>query len=209
MTDRSNLPADESTPQQRKPLRSEARRRLLHGGLGTTPVLLTLVSRPVLGQVVCTSPSGYVSMPTSAHGTPQTCMGRTPGFWKQDQKFSEWPSPPYFPVTTTGPGGHTATTFNSVLGTPSPYSNSQTFLDVLRTEDQAFSGPPDDVARHVVATLLNIQKGWVPVLTKDQVKNIWRSYINTGGGTAGFFEPTAGVRWDHGQIVAYLLSTMI
>jgi len=205
MSDNSDLPTGSSVPRPRKALTSEGRRRLLHGGLGTTPLLLTLVSRPVLGQVACTSPSGFVSMPTSVHGTPQTCMGRTPGYWKQDQKFPDWPSPPYYPVTTTGPGGHAATTFNSVFGTPSPYDNKTTFLDVLRTEDYTTSaGPPHDVARHCVAELLNIQKGWVPVLTKDQVKNIWRSFY-----TLGYFEPTAGVRWDHTQIVAYLTSTMI
>jgi len=189
---------------------SEARRRLIRGGLGSAPVLLTLVSRPVLGQVACVSPSGFVSMPTSAHGTPKMCMGRTPGYWKQDQKFPDWPTPPYYPVPKTGPGAHAATTFNSVFGTPSPYSNSTTFLEVLRTEDSmAPNGPPDDVARHCVAEILNVQKGWVTVLTKAQVINIWRSYMNTGGGTAGYFEPMAGVQWHHSEIVAYLKSTMI
>jgi len=149
-------------------------------------------------------------MPTTNQGTPHTCIGRTPGYWKQDQKFFDWPSPPYYPVTTTGPGGHAATTFNAVFGTPSPYNNSMTFLDVLRTEDSMGpNGPPYDVARHIVAELLNVQKGYVTVLTKTQVINIWKSYMNTGGGTVGYFEPTAGVRWDHTAIVAYLTSTMI
>jgi len=208
MTDKSQQPSDSSVPSKTRP-RDEARRRWLRGGLGTTPLLLTLVSRPVLG-VVCTSPSGFASMPTSTQGTPQNCIGRTPGYWKQTQKFFDWPSPPYYPVTTTGAGGHAATTFNSVFGTPSPYSSSTTFLDVLKTEDSmAPNGPPDDVARHIVAELLNVQKGYVTVLTKAQVINIWKSYMNTGGGTVGYFEPTAGVRWDHTEIVNYLTSTMI
>src|SRR4029079_1469624 len=201
MTDGSNLPTQDSAASQPKALRNEARRRMLRGGLGTTPLLLTLVSRPVLGQVACFSPSGFVSMPTSAHGTPKTCIGRTPGYWKQDQKFPDWPTPPYYPVATTGPGAKPATTFNSVFGTPSPYTNSQTFLDVLRTEDQGYSGPPHDVARHCVAELLNIQKGWVTVLTKTKLINIWRQYISTGGGTVGYFEPMAGVQWHHAEIV--------
>lgn len=201
MSESSGLPQKDST--EVKPLRNRSRRRLLHGGLGVTPVLLTLVSRPVLAQQ-CFTPSGFVSMPTSTHGTPQTCLGRTPGFWKQDQKFSYW-LPPYYPVQT---GKHPPTTFNSVFGTPSPFPNSTTFLDALRAEDQGYSGPPYDVARHCVATLLNIAQGWVPVLTRDVVKNIWRSYINTGGGTTGYFEPTAGVKWYHADIVAYLTSTM-
>ena len=208
MAEPKELPPGEHRPEVQQPV--PGRRRLLQGGLGVSPVLLTLVSRPVLGQQgQCFTPSGFVSMPTSQHGQPQMCIGRTPGFWKQDQKFPEWPAPPYFPTTVTGPGGHAATTFNSVLtATPSPYSNTMTFLDVLRTEDQGFSGPPHDVARHIVASLLNVAKGWVPVLTAELVKLIWRDYVSTGGGTIGFFEPTAGVRWQHEQIVQYLTSTM-
>src|SRR4051812_7662361 len=105
MTDKSQQPSDVSVPSKTRP-RNEARRRLLRGGIGTTPLLLTLVSRPVLGQLVCRSPSGFVSMPTSAQGTPTMCIGRTPGYWKQSQHFDDW-LPPYYPTTTTGPGGHT------------------------------------------------------------------------------------------------------
>jgi hypothetical protein len=69
-------------------------------------------------------------------------------------------------------------------------------------------GPPDDVARHIVATALNIAAGWVPVLTIATIQGIWKQYMLTGGGTAGYFEPTAGVKWYHDDIVNYLLSTM-
>jgi hypothetical protein len=182
-------------------VRSARRRRLLTGGMGTAPFLLTLVSRPVLGQV-CTTPSGFVSMPTSVHGTPQTCLGRTPGYWKQTQSFSDWMLP-YFPTKVSGPGGHAATLFTQVFN-PTPYASSATFLDVLNMQ----AGPPNDVARHVVATILNIARGWIPVLTVPQVQGIWQQYMNTGGGTAGYFEPTAGVKWFHDDIVAYLVSTM-
>ena len=198
--DRKPAPSDKAesgTP-------NRGRRRLLQGGVGASPLLLTLVSRPVLGGNQCFTPSGFVSMPTSQHGQPQMCLGRTPGFWKQSQKFPEWPSPPYWPTTVTGPGGHKATTFNSVFGLPSPYSNTKTLLDILQT----MGGPPDDVGRHIVAALLNAAKGWTPVLTVEQVKRIWREYISTGGGLVGFYEPTAGVRWEHEEIVQYLTSTM-
>jgi hypothetical protein len=187
---------------------SSSRRRLLKGGLGSAPVLLTLVSRPVLGGGgggnQCFTPSGFVSMPTSKHGDQYTCLGRTPGFWKQSQKFDEWPAP-YYPTTTKY---HQATKFNAVFGKPSPYSDSMTFLQVLQTENVGYGGPPNNVARHAVAALLNIQKGWAPVLTKSLVLTMWRDYINTGGGTAGYFEPTAGVKWYQAEITEYLKSTM-
>jgi hypothetical protein len=45
------------------------------------------------------------------------------------------------------------------------------------------------------------------VLTVPVLQGIWSEYINTGGGTVGYFEPTAGVKWYHDDIVTYLLST--
>jgi len=187
-------------------MRNEQRRRFLRGGVGAAPILMTLASRSVLANgPQCFTPSGFISMPTSRHGTQFTCLGLTPGYWKQPQHFSDWPSPPYFPIPTVV-GGKTkpATTFNSVFGTPSPYSSSTTLLDVLET----MGGPPDDVGRHVAAELLNIKTGRVTVLSIPQLIAIWRSYINTGGGTVGYFQPTAGVKWLHDDIVNYLLSTM-
>jgi hypothetical protein len=192
----------------------EDRRRLLKGSLGAAPLLLTLVSRPVLGGTrwttvggggngQCVTPSGFVSMPTSQHGTPSYCSGRTPGFWKQEQHFSSW-VPPYYPTTVSGPGGHPATKFTDVFyAVASPYPSSTTFLEVLGLQ----GGPPNDVARHIVAAVLNVAAGWTPVLTIPVLQGIWSEYINTGGGTVGYFEPTAGVKWYHDDIVTYLLST--
>ena len=181
------------------------------------PVLLTLTSRPVFGgqwKTVggwggnwkggkCFTPSGFVSMPTSQHGKPSYCSGRTPGYWKQSRHFSSW-VPPYYPTTVSGPGGHQATKFTDVFyGASSPYPSATTFLQVLGMQ----GGPPNDVARHIVAAVLNCAAGWTPVLTVPVLRGIWSEYINTGGGTVGYFEPTAGVKWYHDDIVNYLLST--
>ena len=109
----------------------------------------------------------------------------------------------YYPTTDTGLGGHQASKFKDVF-TPTPYPPETTLLQVLG----AGGGPPNDVARHIVAALLNVMAGWTPVLKVAVVKGIWSEYMNTGGGTAGYFEPTAGVKWYHDDIVNYLLSTM-
>src|SRR5436305_15283225 len=71
------------------------RRRLLPGGLGVAPVLMTLVSRPVLavtsaGQ--CTTPSGFVSANASTAGHGVICTGHTPAFWANPQNFSACPA---------------------------------------------------------------------------------------------------------------------
>ena len=204
MTERTESPkADLPEP---GPVTPQGRRRLLQGGLGAAPLLMTLVSRPALGRNQCFSPSGFVSMPTSQHGQPQFCMGRTPGFWKNSwddkQAWKQWP-PPYVAK------GDNATKFTDYFAAlPPMYVGSLTFLKALRAEDQGYSGPPHDLARHIVASLLNVAKGWVPVLTFDMVIGIWEQYVNTGGGRIGWYEPTAGVRWYHDDIVDYLLSTM-
>ena len=169
-----------------------SRRRLLQGGLAAAPVLMTLVSRPVLGQQVQT-PSAFCSGNTSGALVSATNFGRPVGFWKQPHNFSAWPAP-YHPTTVNGPGGHKATLFDAVF---TPHYSDKTLLDVLGTG----GGPTDQVARQTIAALLNIAAGWTPVITPAIVKGIWNEYI-----TKGYFEPTAGVHWDHGQIATYLTS---
>ena len=180
------------SPEGREP--EASRRRLLQGGLAAAPVLMTLVSRPVLAQN-CTTPSGYVSANASTAGRGVACTGRTPGYWKQPQHFGAWTSY-YYPTTAAG---HQATLFDAVF---TPHYPHKTLLDVLNPQIVG-SGPPNDVARHIVAALLNVAAGWTPVLTITAVKDMWKEYITTGS-----YSPSSGVHWDHVQIIDYLLMTM-
>jgi hypothetical protein len=170
---------------------------LLQGGLAAAPVLMTLVSRPVLAQQ-CTTPSGYVSANASTAGRGVACTGYTPGYWKQPQHFAEW-KPPYYPTTVSGYGGHKATLFDSVF---SPHYPHKTLLDVLEPQVVG-AGSPNDVARHIVAALLNVAAGRTQVLTVTVVRDMWAEYITTGS-----FSPSSGVHWNHDELVAYLLTTM-
>ena len=72
------------------------------------------------------------------------------------------------------------------------------------------AGPPNDVIRHIAASVLNVLSGLLPanVLTVVALQNIWQEYMATGGGLAGYYVPTAGVKWYHDELTAYLLSTM-
>jgi hypothetical protein len=169
------------------------RRRLLRGGLAAGPVLMTLVSRPVLGDGrvgfgQCTTPSGFVSANASTAGRGVTCLGRSQGYWK-NVSASQWPAP-YQPTTL----------FNAVFNNPAynPY-NGKTLLDVLGLG----GGPPNAVARDIVAALLNAQKGLTPVLTVSAVKDIWSEYI-----TVGYYTPSSGAQWNADEIIAYLVTTM-
>jgi hypothetical protein len=65
------------------------------------------------------------------------------------------------------------------------------------------AGSPNDVARHIVAALLNVAAGRTQVLTVTVVRDMWAEYITTGS-----FSPSSGVHWNHDELVAYLLTTM-
>jgi hypothetical protein len=141
-------------------------------------------------------------MPLSEHGGREVCAGRTPAYWSDPRRFDQWP-PPYRAKSVAGARGPQATRFGAVFAF-SPYPSLTTLLEVLEKE----GGPTDDVGRHIVAALLNVAKGWIPVLTIVSVQGIWRRYMRTGGGTTGYFEHTPGVKWFHDDIVGYLKSTM-
>jgi hypothetical protein len=192
------------------------RRRLLRGGIAAAPVLLTLVSRPVLGRE-CFPVSSWASMPASDGGRGYVCVGRTPGFWKQDQKFDQWPAP-FRPVASgTGRQQLKATLFKDYFS-PLPSSTTfdwtkATFLEVMKTEDLSESaGPPFSVARHAAAALLNIHAGFMPpeVLTAAMVRQgIWPSYMTTGGASIGYWKPTPYVKLYADGIIDFLTSGMI
>jgi len=59
------------------------------------------------------------------------------------------------------------------------------------------------VGCHVVAALLNAASGRTVAPNKDAIQNIWSEYADKG-----YYSPVPGVKWDHAQICAYLLSTM-
>lgn len=199
------------------------RRRLLRGGVGTAPVLLTVVSRPVSAGA-CTTASAFTSLNLSRDNRIYNCLGRTPGYWKQEQKFYDWPSP-YVPSTTavapgganpgyTPPAGQSATLFNDKSAFYGALSYSgMTLLQVLGIEGNDTGR--DAVARHVVAALLNAAKGYTPltVLSVARIKAVWRSFE-----TKGYYEPSAGIRWyadysvpanaNSGGLIAWLKTTM-
>jgi hypothetical protein len=170
-----------------------SRRRLLQGGVAAGPVLMTLVSRPVLAQVAgrCTTPSGFVSLNASTAGRGTTCEGRGQGFWKTHT--TSWPSP-YLPTTLF----NTAFNFQPIY---TPF-NGKTLLDVLQLGGGA---PINDVARTLVAALLNAAtNSLTPVLSVTTVKHMWAEYSSSGS-----FSPSSGASWNHDELMDYLSTTQI
>jgi len=198
MAHQSKFPVDPSpAPEGSEALtRAANRRRLLRGGLAAAPVLLTLASRPVLGQT-CTSISGMMSGNTSSPGgRAVVCSGLSPSFWKQEQSFTAWPSP-YVPKSITGAVERKATMFHACF-TGSQF-NGKSLLEVLDPSTSDRTG----MGRYAVAALLNAQAGKTPVLTVATVKNIWSECTSKG-----YYELSAGVRCYPKEIIAYLKTTM-
>jgi hypothetical protein len=206
MSEQTEQKTAEAASSEVKDSSLEKRRRLIKAGLGAAPVLMTVVNRSAFATGLrggkCTTPSAYGSINTSRQDKTYSCTGRTPGYWKQSQKFYEWPTP-YYPTTVGGWGGHKATLFGASIAFGAVMStfNGSTLLAVLD------SGGNDDntaLARHIVAALLNAASGKTSaVLSVSAVQNIWKEFI-----TKGYFEPTAGVKWNAAQITAYLVTTM-
>lgn len=180
---------------------SASRRKLLKAGAAASPLAFVIATRPARATGnLCQAPSAFGSMHASGPGKEHpTCIGRTPGYWKQKQHFDAWPSP-YFPVDRPPPASLVASQFHGVGFSGSQF-NGRTLLDVLGEGGDA--GGYVALARHIAAALLNAASGKTPVLTVAAVLQIWNDYV-----ARGYYEPTAGVKWDAEQIVTYLKSTM-
>ncbi|MGE5100028.1 MAG: hypothetical protein ACM3SX_08590 [Deltaproteobacteria bacterium] len=96
-------------------------------------------------------------------------------------------APTRFHSTTTGLGG-------TVFG-------NHSMLQVL--QQTAGGGGYATVGRYIAAALLNAAAGKTPYLPATTIRKMWNDLLSFG-----YFEPTAGVRWNADQIVTYLRSTM-
>ena len=86
MMNSPKTPVDTPVPQ------SGSRRKLLRGGLAAAPVLMTVASRPVLGQVACTASAiTSINMQSSINHNCTITSGLSPEKWKT--LAAQWPSP--------------------------------------------------------------------------------------------------------------------
>lgn len=161
-----------------------SRRQFAKTSLGISGVILSLASRPVLGDIVCKSPSGFLSGNASAHGPQPVCQGRSPGYWKNQTE--SWPI-------------STDTQFSSVFpATPASVYAQYTFLQLLDPQ-------PDDAQKlgmHLVAAYLNAISGWTPFLKVETLIAMFTEWQSKGT-----FSPTATVQWSATEIVNYLKAT--
>ncbi len=172
-----------------------ARRRFVKAGAGASAgVILTLASQPAMATQVCISPSGACSGNLSKHNNSIACSGVSPGYWKTH----------HYAWKAAGTNG--AALYNLTFPTTSRCSvlNPYTCFDIVDPIKVANGADPDNVAMHIMATLLNVRSKRISFLTESQVLAIWNSFAATGT-----YKPTSTVVWNGYQIVNYLKTTMV
>ena len=223
MTPETHTEAKSDTP-ARVPLASTSRRRLFKGLAGGTGVLLSVHAKTALGTGICRSPSATMSgnmSPRPGDGT--VCSGgRSPGFWKQPQKFVNWglagATPASFNVTVNNClSGMQALTLSNIV------SHGTLLTNVGFTGAPAGIGlwavlafpndynPGGQLLRHLAAAWLNAGlftgAGGKYPLTKQQVIAMWNA---TRPGAGGLYCPgvTLGgsctTGWTSLQVINYI-----
>jgi hypothetical protein len=150
--------------------RAGARRRFIKGTAAASPVLLSLVSRPVMGAARYCSASGFISGNLSQPHTSESCGGFSPDYYKNN---GPWPSP-YGSGTKNNDTYIRGTQFHAVFA-PGKYNyGSSSMLKVLWTE-------PGSFAFHSIAALLNAASGIHGyALNTTQVVKIWNDITGSG-----------------------------
>lgn len=174
-----------------------ARRRLLKGGMAAAPVLMTLVSGPILGQTVPVA-SANCSLAASC-GPVASSSGLSPSEWAAN--VDSWPD--YYHVAAQeGSNGYTTAVFLSdITGLNGSMFGQSTMLDVLNLGDD---GGVRSLARYVAAALLNARAGYTDtVLAESAVRRMWNDVA-----AQGHYEATAGIHWGPKQIVNHIKSTI-
>ena len=102
------MKSDQNPPNDPNPS-SDSRRKLLRGGLAVAPVVMTVASRPVLGQVACTASAiTSINMQSSINHNCSITSGLSPEKWKT--LAAQWPTPYSGAGSATGTTGTTTTT---------------------------------------------------------------------------------------------------
>ena len=182
------------------PLLDRGRRRLVQGGIGAAPLLMTLVSRPVLGSVECVSCSGYHSAATSGRKISY-CTGQDPAWWADSANYSQWPGS-ILPQDLTGLNVQTkpATKFSECFACNGYVASGLAGMTYLQVLMQPVTGAPS----HFAAALLNVRTGRVPPLNETSLKTMWDEFSTTGK-----YCPTAGTVWTELDIIEYFKSTTV
>lgn len=184
----------------------KARRRLLRGGVGIAPVLMSVASGPVIAGQAFTA-SARASAPLSGAVRGQyTCTGRSPVSWctKSSGNYVNWPST-CVPGTTTYHGSGNCQVAGSQCNpkTHTKIMNSYCGMNGEASDTTSLN----KLAAHCAASLLNVEKGYIDarVLDKAKIQAIWNACAVNGG--TGTWAPVAGVTWTVTDVCNWMATT--
>jgi len=166
-----------------------SRRRFLQGALAAAPVLMTVVSRPVWGNVC--APSGMASGNASDPTDVSVCKtGNGPDTWLSGG-VSSWPAP----------YSQNNIRFNDVFGT----GPTQQLIQVLAGNGGCTSTTCRPFHRAAVAALLNAAKGTMNYLGQDPVAVVISIVYDVLAN--GSYMAAPGASWDETQTLEYFMMT--
>lgn len=223
-----------STPTDASPQEAvdQSRRKLAGVAIGVSAIL-TLASRPVLaGQ--CVTPSAACSGNLSQHGTPTTCSGKSPGYWKEHPE--QWPSP-YAPGTCSTKNDRNPNGASGYCNKAENWSEGTlfhpTFALVTNGIGNSFLADldgnpisaPTSLSMMQVMMMSDGNNSWGLSDSANLGMHIVAALLNAKKGytpilsetdvinmwnewaSKGYFEPTANVQWDAAKIVLYIQGT--
>jgi len=175
------------------------RRTLLRGGVGATPVLLTLASRPVSAAgATCVVASSFVSVASFRSRNPTTtsvkCTTRTCEDWLADANLPDAQRPAYLNNTVS-----------SLLGTTtSPYNGTLITAVLQNAPGGIVTAGEIGVLQHIVSLTLSVQHGFAPLpgnLNAPYLQSVWQNFKNNNG---RYVLQASGINWDSTQLISWL-----
>jgi len=177
--------------QNGKALKSLSRRELIRLGLKGGSIIVVSLASPTV--FACVKPSAYGSL--SSHSGPnkpkEYKKGWGPQTWCHDDNKYAWQ------LTGCIRDGY--------------YENGQ-YIRATRHYERFSSGfdkrllrsmqEGTEFAKACSAAYLNAKSGKCDVMTPSEVKDMWYAIRNRG-----YYEPTAGMRWDEYKCTEYLRTT--
>jgi hypothetical protein len=195
-------------PEPAAPLRADGMSRRRFASLGASGVILTVASQPAMANsVMCTALSAPGSVMHSRSTTVLKCEGRSPGYYHKPENWGG---------TGVDPNGMFKDYFSTVGlgGLLVPYTLLEVITGDFDTKNKGkgkdkpgadIKPDQNNVARHIVATWLNVLSNRVSFFTVESVMAMWTEYATTS-----HYVPTAGApAWDGTTLVKQLTDRMI
>jgi hypothetical protein len=178
------MKSDKNPPDVTTPPPSDSRRRLLRGGLAAAPVVMTVASRPVLGQVACTASAiTSINLQSSINHTCSITSGLSPEKWKT--LAAQWPSP------YSGASSATGTATAGTTTTTTTTSTSRTTSNALLQQQLAGSGSTGTAS---TGTTTTTSGGTSPYGTASSYASAYYPASTTQTNTATMYHcPTTGL----------------